>query len=145
MLPQLDVSTYIPQIVWLILSFGTLLMFVRFYVVPRFEQILFQRAKNLQSIRAEIVRLEQEINDLEKKRKNYLEETQRRIRERAENDFERQKTFFQERVFEMTRDYNLRLEQILADLENQASVLESSISDKIPTLLQSFEPWRMKE
>ena len=48
-MPQLDTSTYVSQVFWLVVSFCLLLMIMRFVIVPRIRVVLDARARYIEN------------------------------------------------------------------------------------------------
>lgn len=46
-MPQLDTSTYLSQIFWLLLTFLSLWFFMSWFIIPRIEDILEQRRRKI--------------------------------------------------------------------------------------------------
>ena len=66
-MPQLDFSTFSPQIFWLIVSFSLMLLIMRFLVVPRIASIIDQRNRYIKNYIKKAEKLqEQALASLEK-------------------------------------------------------------------------------
>lgn len=63
-MPQLDVSTYISQIFWLVVSFGILCIFISMYIAPRIGMNLNQRTHVLEEKLSQAKRLLEEAERL---------------------------------------------------------------------------------
>lgn len=76
-MPQFDVSTFLPQIFWLVVSFGLLVLGLKFWIIPKFEDVFEKRHHQIdgQIKKAEILRLEIE---------KFKEETKHRLSEGEE-------------------------------------------------------------
>jgi F-type H+-transporting ATPase subunit b len=60
--PPLDTSTFVPQLVWLALTFGTLYLLLSKLALPRLGDIIEQRRRRIRSDLAEAERLKSETD-----------------------------------------------------------------------------------
>lgn len=63
-MPQLDTATYVSQIFWMLLSFGTLCFFMVWVVSPRFARIISDRHQTISSCYEDVRILDQKIDAL---------------------------------------------------------------------------------
>ena len=65
-MPQLDPSTYVSQVFWLIVSFSLMLLIMRFVIVPKISKIIDERQRYIENFvrRAEKLQ-EQALSSLE--------------------------------------------------------------------------------
>ena len=62
-MPQLDPSSYPSQLFWLAITFASLLVGLKFWIVPAFQRIMKERWENIEGTleRAEILKSEAEV------------------------------------------------------------------------------------
>lgn len=108
MLPQLDVSTYVSQIIWLVFSFTGLFLSVRYWIVPYFEKTLHQRAHERQALQSTCARMQRQIHEVQEAQKTWFLQ--------AESDLE---TFCSQEMMAEERAHHLRKQEIQAHFEDQ--------------------------
>ena len=63
-MPQLDISTFTPQIIWLIITFGVLYLLMAKLALPRIGSILEQRQNRIEDNLAMAQNLKRESDDI---------------------------------------------------------------------------------
>jgi F-type H+-transporting ATPase subunit b len=64
-MPQLDISTYIPQIFWFLICFAVLYTFVACIILPRITNILKERKRVIDADLTSAHELDSKIDDLQ--------------------------------------------------------------------------------
>ena len=66
-MPQLDPSSYVSQVFWLLVSFFLMLVMMKFVVIPRISVAIEERKRNIESYVKKAEKLQQEaLASLEK-------------------------------------------------------------------------------
>jgi len=80
-MPQLDLSTYLGQILWLFISFGSLCIFMQYWFLPRIESLLLTRQEKTDSLILEAQRLRDQTAEIENKYQAELEDLHCQIKQ----------------------------------------------------------------
>jgi F-type H+-transporting ATPase subunit b len=75
-MPQLDTTTFLSQISWLILVFGLLLLMVKFYFVPSVAAVVKGRRKKIINDLAHAEKISAQQQDLRQAISNVIQEAQ---------------------------------------------------------------------
>jgi F-type H+-transporting ATPase subunit b len=74
-MPQFDLSTFLPQVFWLVICFTGLYVFTIGYSVPRLKKAYDERWQHTQGTRIEAVKIHREAQDITAAYEKELEET----------------------------------------------------------------------
>jgi len=119
-MPQLDLSTYLGQIFWLFISFGSLCIFMQYWFLPRIKSLLQIRQENTDSLIAQAQKLRDQTAEIENK---YLAEL---------DDFHhqlKQISYETERFCKMHSDSSIKL-------------LEKALTKKKSELVEVLDEWQ---
>lgn len=108
MLPQLDVSTYVSQIVWLIVAFAGLFLSIRYGIAPYFEKTLHHRVQERQALQATCTAIQRQINEAQAAQKAWFAQ--------QESEME---TFFSQEMMAEEQTHDLRKQDIQNHFEAQ--------------------------
>jgi len=119
-MPQLDFSTYLGQVFWLLLSFATLYLFVQYWFFPRMVMALQIREEKINSLILEAQRLKEKTSQLEDK---YLTEL---------NDFHHQLKQISAEADSSCKSYS----------DASMKVLEQELTNSKNKLTKSLDKWQ---
>lgn len=75
-MPQLVLSDYMPQLVWLAITFGALYLFLERAIIPRIARVLAQREEQLRKDAQGIERINAQASTLRKEQEKLLTQAQ---------------------------------------------------------------------
>ena len=116
-MPQLDITTFIPQLFWLIITFVTLYLIMSMVILPKIADVLEQRQDRIASDIQEAERLKL---DAEKALKDY-ERVLFKARESAQEISAKNK-------LDLTNDINKENERLDADLKEKLAIANEKIN-----------------
>ena len=116
-MPQLDITTFIPQLFWLVITFVTLYLIMSMVILPKIADVLEQRQDRIASDIQEAERLKL---DAEKALKDY-ERVLFKARESAQEISAKNK-------LDLTNDINKENERLDADLKEKLAVADEKIT-----------------
>ena len=131
-MPQLDTSTYLSQIFWLLLTFLSLWFFMSWFIIPRIEDILEQRRRKIDGYiqKAEKIN-KQALQSLEK-----YEKALKKAKEKANLRIEQNKTDLVKTISEKHAEIEDILNRKIADNEY---MLEKQRQETLETVEQISE------
>lgn len=115
-MPQLDVSTFLPQLFWLILSFGGLYYYLSKFCLPNLRQILHSREHAIDKILAEAEKNKEEASKIKNEYEVILMEAIK-IKDSMLN--------------EATKEINKIIDHKIAEHELELKIIENSALEKI--------------
>ena len=116
-MPQLDITTFIPQLFWLVITFVTLYLIMSMVILPKIADVLEQRQDRIAS---DIQEAEWLKLDAEKALKDY-ERVLFKARESAQEISAKNK-------LDLTNDINKENERLDADLKEKLAVADEKIT-----------------
>ncbi len=131
-MPQLDTSTYLSQIFWLLLTFLSLWFFMSWFIIPRIEDIMEQRRQKIDGFiqKAEKIN-KQALQSLEK-----YEKALKKAKEKANLRIEQNKTDLVKTISEKHAEIEDILNRKIADNEY---MLEKQRQETLETVEQISE------
>jgi F-type H+-transporting ATPase subunit b len=145
MLPQLDISNFLSQTFWLVISFSLLYILISKVVIPSIQNILDKRSKDLYSIlekaeknNEEAKKLANEALDIEKSNRIELLNYQNSFIDKLKKE---NSTKFDQIALELSKEYQItkaqyeqKLKELSQDipeiLEELSLIVINKISDK---------------
>lgn len=145
MLPQLDISNFLSQTFWLVISFSLLYILISKVVIPSIQNILDKRSKDLYSIlekaeknNEEAKKLANEAFDIEKSNRIELLNYQNSFIDKLKKE---NSTKFDQIALELSKEYQItkaqyeqKLKELSQDipeiLEELSLIVINKISDK---------------
>jgi len=145
MLPQLDISNFLSQTFWLVISFSLLYILISKVVIPNIQNILDKRSKDLYSIlekaeknNEEAKKLANEAFDIEKSNRIELLNYQNSFIDKLKKE---NSTKFDQIALELSKEYQItkaqyeqKLKELSQDipeiLEELSLIVINKISDK---------------
>jgi F-type H+-transporting ATPase subunit b len=115
-MPQLDVSSFLPQFFWLVLSFGTLYFILSRYCIPKLSSILHERER---SISKALATAEKNKSEAAKLKEDYEEIVRMAMQTR------------ESMLSETTREINKMVDHKLAEHELELKIIENNTLEKI--------------
>lgn len=126
-MPQFDLSTFTPQIFWLIVCFSVIYGFTVSYSVPRLKKILDSRWRNTQGFKLEAERIMREVTEIQGEIDKSFED--------ARTDSAYKITATMRRVGQETNDRKLK---ILQDMKEKYATAELRVAEsKIKALVDA--------
>ncbi|WP_165380337.1 hypothetical protein [Candidatus Finniella inopinata] len=146
-MPQFDISTYWSQIFWLVISFGTLLLTLKAFILPRFTGMLSGRQALMDQNKAKTKDLYDQQRVRQSQRLKRLEEAKEAAHALISQAVSEMDAFEAERIQQIHDQTNQKLLDFQADLENEKkslekdieSLVEQSVHHLLPKLLAGSE------
>ena len=112
-MPQLDLSTYISQAFWLLVSFCTLWALLSFFVTPKIANVIEQRKRKIDDYIQKAEKLNLKAKDSLKKYNQTLEAAKRTV----DRELEAKQQIIQEKLQKTEVSVNAELNRKIADNE----------------------------
>lgn len=141
-MPQLDVSTYMGQLFWLLLTFTLLLALMTYSIVPKLERIFTRREREIRVLLDQAEAAQREAQSLMQLDQEKLQEArleaQQKIRMvveklRQEKELHKQDMdhFFQQKLSEVDQQFHLLKKQALQEAVLLKGELVEALFQKI--------------
>jgi len=141
-MPQLDPTTFQPQLIWLAITFLILYLVMAKKALPRVEAILSKRAEHIaddldgaEKMKRESESLESKYEEMQSRARAQASEYLRNVQEGLKTEIEAKKQTLEEKLGDQTRKAEQKIarakNKAMADLEDVAIGACLAIVDKI--------------
>ncbi|MBQ8481831.1 MAG: hypothetical protein IJ532_04805 [Alphaproteobacteria bacterium] len=113
MLPQLDLSTYVTQIFWMLLCFSLLWILMSVFVTPKIADIIEQRKRKIN----EYIQKADKLNNQAKEALNKYNETMALAEKKAEQEIEKERADLKAYLRDTENSMSVQLNKKIADSE----------------------------
>lgn len=122
-MPQLDPSSYVSQVFWLLVSFFLMLVMMKFVVIPRISIAIEERKRNIESYVKKAEKLQQEALASLEKYNAMIDEAKQTAEEQTKKAETELKSFIEEKSAETSEMLAAKIadnEKIIADERREA-------------------------
>lgn len=134
-MPQIDFSTYIPQLFWLAISFLALYLFVQLYFAPRIGHIVGKRKKEMLKLLSEADETNQEADEALFKAEQILEQAKnegKKIKQEAAQKIEAI-------IKEILEKNKVEVQQLLGEGEAKAKFLQDKLMGSVEDMVEEVK------
>lgn len=128
-MPQLDPSSFISQIFWLIISFSVLFILINYYFFPKISNIQENRENLINKYITDSEKNHDESSRIEKDLNAELEKTKLRVSEIVNSSLVKNKEKFEQEILKLSSKLDKEAIKNINDLESQKNNIISNISD----------------
>tara|TARA_B100000963_G_scaffold358492_1_gene383254 strand:+ start:1035 stop:1607 length:573 start_codon:yes stop_codon:yes gene_type:complete len=137
-MPQLDPKSWVPQIFWLIITFGFLYIVISRIVFPRLSESIEQRNDYISDLVDEAKKLAEQTEQLNKQYENFIINTNTQAQEIIINDRKKLNTEFNKKQDELNNKINkitVEAEKEIKDFKsnsiNQIQIISKNLTDEL--------------
>ncbi len=121
-MPQLDFSMYTSQLFWLFISFGLMLLCMRFLILPRIKNILEQRSQYIEKYIKKAEKIQENADETIGKYNSIIEQASLKSQEKILEEENLLAKFIQEKSAEITNSLDKKIRENQSMLENQRKI-----------------------
>jgi F-type H+-transporting ATPase subunit b len=139
-MPQLDTTTFLSQISWLILIFGLLLLMVKFYFVPAVAEVVKGRRKKIITDLAHAERISAQQQDLRQTISNVIQEAQYESLSLKSEASRLGKEIVDKKLEEIERNLDQQVEKQMMEIDK----LRDELKKEIPHIVEEVKEIGLK-
>ena len=139
--PQLDPKSWVPQIFWLIVTFGFLYVVIARIVYPRLSESIEQRNDYISDLVDEAKKLTEQTDKLNKQYENFIEDSKNKAQEIVVNERKKFNIEFNKKQDEL----NDKISQIAIDTEKEIDTFKLNSIDQIKVISKNLTEQFLKE
>jgi len=140
-MPQLDPKSWVPQIFWLILTFGFLYVVIAKIVYPRLSESIEQRNDYISDLVDEAKKLTEQTDKLNKQYKDFIKDSNHKAQEIIANERKKLNIEFNKKQDEL----NDKISQITVEAEKEINTFKLNSIDQIKVISKSLTEQFLKE
>ena len=140
-MPQLDPKSWVPQIFWLIITFGFLYIIISKIVYPRLSESIEQRNDYISDLVDEAKKLTEQTEKLNKQYEDFIKSSNNKAQEIIINDRKKLNTEFNKKQDEL----NEKISKITVEAENEIKDFKSNSIDQIKLISNNLSEEILKE
>ncbi len=126
-MPQLDPSSYISQVFWLVIFFTMLYLLVSFIFFPKIIDIREYREKVINDYIKSAENLNTEANELEKEIKDEIATCENEVNKIIKKSMDSSKSFFDAEIKVINDEIEKKIERATEELKERKNDIESSL------------------
>jgi F-type H+-transporting ATPase subunit b len=139
-MPQLDTTTFLSQISWLILVFGLLLLMVKFYFVPSVAAVVKGRRKKIINDLAHAEKISAQQQDLRQAISNVIQEAQHEGLSLKSEAGRVGKEIIDKKLEEIERSLDQQVEKQMMEIDK----LRDELKKEIPHIVEEVKEIGLK-
>lgn len=140
-MPQLDPKSWVPQIFWLILTFGFLYVVIAKIVYPRLSESIEQRNDYISDLVDEAKKLTEQTDKLNKQYKDFIKDSNHKAQEIIANERKKLTIEFNKKQDEL----NNKISQITVEAEKEINTFKLNSIDQIKVISKSLTEQFLKD
>ena len=140
-MPHLDPKSWVPQIFWLILTFGFLYAVIAKIVYPRLSESIEQRNDYISDLVDEAKKLTEQTDKLNKQYEDFIKDSNHKAQEIIANERKKLNIEFNKKQDEL----NDKISQIAAETEKEINTFKLNSIDQIKVISKSLTEQFLKE
>ncbi len=141
-MPQLDISTYIPQIFWFLICFAVLYSFVACIILPRITNILKERKRVIDADLSSALELDNKIDELQTKTEQLRREAnhqyQTKLDETAKNAAKEREKLIEELKEKIDQTAKKTRQELQAFIEKNNAQSETAVKNLVQKIKEKF-------
>jgi F-type H+-transporting ATPase subunit b len=137
-MPQLDPNSWVPQIFWLIITFGFLYLVISKIVFPRLSESIEQRNDYVSDLVDEAKKLAEQTEKLNKDYEEFISNSKKEAQEiitngrkKLNSEFDKKKHELDNRILELTKTAEKEIESFKANSINEVQMIANQISEEL--------------
>ena len=137
-MPQLDPNSWVPQIFWLILTFGFLYLIISKIVYPRLSESIEQRNDYVTDLIDEAKKLAEETEKLNKDYEEFISNSKKEAQEiiangrkKLNSEFDKKKHELDNRILELTKTAEKEIESFKTNSINEIQIIANQVSEEL--------------
>jgi len=139
--PQFDLTFFVPEVIWTLVSFGLLFVLLKRYVLPRITHMLEERTQQIESELAEAAvqrqqaqalhqEYEQKLQAVDSEAKQMFDDADRRIREHRNQLMAEWREEVHRRQRQLHDDAEVARSQAMRDIRRQTAEMVIEATEK---------------
>ena len=137
-MPQLDPKSWVPQIFWLIITFGFLYIIISKIVFPRLSESIEQRNDYISDLVDEAQKLSEQTEKLNKEYEDFIKSSNNKAQEIIVNErkklnieFNKKNDQLNEKISKITVEAEKEIKDFKSNSINQIKLISNNISDEL--------------
>ncbi len=137
-MPQLDPKSWVPQIFWLIITFGFLYIIISKIVYPRLSESIEQRNDYISDLVDEAKKLSDETEKLNKEYEEFISNSKKKAqdiiangRKKLDAEFNNKKNELDKKISDLTQEAENEIKNFKFGSINQIQTIASQVSKEI--------------
>ena len=140
-MPQLDPKSWVPQIFWLILTFGFLYVVIAKIVYPRLSESIEQRNDYISDLVDEAKKLTEQTDKLNKQYIDFIKDSNHKAQEIITNERKKLNIEFNKKQDEL----NDKISQITVEAEKEINTFKLNSIDQIKVISKNLTEQFLKD
>lgn len=140
-MPQLDPKSWVPQIFWLIITFGFLYIIISKIVFPRLSESIEQRNDYISDLVDEAKKLSEQTEKLNKQYEDFIKSSNNKAQEIIVNERKKLNIEFNKKKDEL----NEKISKITVEAEKEIKNFKSNSIDQIQLISKNLSNELLKE
>ncbi len=137
-MPQLDPNSWVPQVFWLIITFGFLYLVISKIVFPRLSESIEQRNDYVSDLVDEAKKLTEQTEKLNKDYEEFISNSKKEAleiitngRKKFNTEFNQKKHELNNRISELTEKAEKEIENFKANSINKIQMIANQVSEEL--------------